>query len=88
MPQQLLDKGTGDNENKISYYFNDESINLQQGLGLWNHLGDAYGLAKHGWKLPFQMQVSDAELWNRDYFKKIEFIVNKWFVLAYRKNGI
>ena len=34
MPQQLLDKGTGDKENKISYYFNDESINLQQGLGL------------------------------------------------------
>ena len=70
-------------ENKISilYYFNDENTNLHKILVLLNSLGDGYGLAQRGWKLPFRMQV--AWLWVvdpglkhlfRDYQKRVEFL--------------
>ena len=66
-------------EDKISilYYFNDGNTDLQNILDLLNSLGDSYGLAPRGWKLPFRMQVSDSQSWNGDYFKRIESIVNR-----------
>ena len=62
-------------EISILYYFNDENTDLQKIIDLLNSLGDGYSLAQRGWKLPFKMQFSDPELWNCDYFKRIEFIV-------------
>ena len=34
-------------------------------------------LLQFGWKLLFRMRVSTFETWNHDYFKRIEFFVNK-----------
>ena len=40
-------------------------------------MAEAYRLGSRGWKLPFEMQKCNSEYWNRDYFKRIEFIVRK-----------
>ena len=61
----------------ILYYFNDENIDLQKIIDLLNRLGDGHHLDERGWKLPFEMQVSDSESWNCDYCKRIKFIVKK-----------
>ena len=65
--------------NKISilYYFNDESIDLEESFNLLNSSGSSYELNQPGWKLPFIMQVSDPKTWNRDYFKSVEFVVRR-----------
>ena len=63
--------------NKISilYYFNDENINLEYILSTLNNFAPEQNLGRFGWKLPFRMQELDAEGWNRDFFKLVEFIV-------------
>lgn len=66
-----------ENEIPILYYFNDENIDLQKIIDLLNRLGDGHYLDERGWKLPFEMQVSDSESWNCDYCKRIKFIVKK-----------
>ena len=57
-------------DNHISklYYFNDENLDLQKRLDILNTYVSS---------LPFKMQVSDSETWNRDYFERIEFVVRR-----------
>lgn len=55
----------------ILYYFNDENTNLEKIFELLNSFGETYNLQQRGWNLPFRMRVSDSEMRNRDYFKRI-----------------
>ena len=48
----------------ILYYFNEENIDLEKFLSLFNEFAKTYGLWQLGWKLPFSMQVSISETWN------------------------
>ena len=62
-------------DNHISIlYFNDENLDLQKILNVLNSYARSLGIAQRGLKLPFTMQVSDSETWDRDCFKRIEFI--------------
>lgn len=61
----------------ILYYFNDENIDLEDFFELLNSLTITCSLLQFGWKLLFRMRVSTFETWNHDYFKRIEFSVNK-----------
>ena len=63
----------------ISYYLNDENINLENILFILNNFAFTYWLDAQGWKLSFTMTVSNSENWNYDYFKRIEFSCRKWF---------
>ena len=63
----------------ISYYLNDENINLENILFILNNFAFTYWLDAQGWKLSFTMTVSHSEHWNYDYFKRIEFICRKCF---------
>ena len=65
----------------ILYYFSDENIDLEKVLELLNSLSHAYGLEQRSWKLPFTMQNSNSESWKYDYYKRIEFIVKRWFFI-------
>ena len=66
-------------EDSISlvYYFNNENIDFEKILQLLNSSALAYNLQQFGWKFPFRMRVSESETRNRDYFKRIKFVVNK-----------
>lgn len=66
----------------ILYYFNNENLDLQKILDILNSYASSFGLAQRCWKLPFKMQVSDSETWNRNYFKRIEFVVGVLFLPA------
>ena len=66
-----------DNQISILYYFNNENLDLQKILDVLNSYASRFALAQRGWKLPFKMQVSDSETWNRDYFKRIEFFIRR-----------
>ena len=48
-------------------------------LDILNSYASSFGLAQRGWKLPFKMQVSNSETWNRDYFERIEFVLRSLF---------
>ena len=60
------------------YYFNDENTDSEKFLSLLNESAEINGLWQHGWELlSFRMQVPNTETWNKDYFKRIEFICRK-----------
>ena len=68
---------------KISllYSFNDENIDLEQMISLLNNFAETYGFHIRSCKLLLVMQVSNSGHWNYDYFKKVEFILRRWFLL-------
>ena len=66
-----------DDSISILYYFNDKNTDLEKIFDLLKSLAVLYSLSQLGWKLPFRMKFSSSETRNRDYFKKIEFYVNK-----------
>ena len=66
-----------DNHILILYYFNNENLDMQKNLDILNSYASSFGLAQRGWQLPFKMQVSYSETWNRDYFERIEFVVRR-----------
>ena len=43
------------NKIAILYYFNEENIDLEKILSLFNEFAKTYGLWQLGWKLPFSM---------------------------------
>ena len=62
----------------ILYYFNSENLDLNYLLPLLNVFAREVRLDRQGWKLPFKMNVTNAEPWiNNDYFKRIEFYVKR-----------
>ena len=56
------------NDEKISilYYFNSKNLDLDYILSTLNSMAREQWLDRMGWKLPFRMQVSNAESWNYD----------------------
>ena len=61
----------------ILYYFNDETIDLENILYPLKNFALTFGLDIQGWKLSFIMTVSNPEHWNYHYFNRIEFICRK-----------
>ena len=59
------------------FYFNDESIEIEM-MKEWLTLKtEKYGLSSDDWKLPFKMICSRPENWMNDFFKKVDFALEK-----------
>ena len=56
-------------------FFNEEKVYLSEIHEYLNHKAVDFELQKKGWKLPSQMRIVRAELWNSDYLRKVEFIL-------------
>ena len=61
----------------ILYYFNDENINLENILKCFSENALDFNLDQIGWKLSFEMKMTNSEVWNNDYFKWVEYICYK-----------
>ena len=46
---------------RISYYFNDENINLSEIHDYLNQVSVNFGLSRKGWKFPFKMNMCTVE---------------------------
>ena len=65
------------NKLSILHYFNNENIDLEKILKCFNENARDFNLDQKGWKLPFEMKMTNSEVWDNDYFKRVEFICYK-----------
>ena len=66
-----------DQKISISFYFNDENIDITNINERLNVLAVNFGLLQQDWKLPFIAQKSNSTTWNRAFFKRIELVLKK-----------
>ena len=61
----------------ISYYYNNNNIDLSKKLSRLNIIANNSQLSKKGWKLLFRVEKFAAEKWNYDFAKEVEVIVKR-----------
>ena len=78
-----LNWSVSNNKFPLFHYYNDNNIDLKKKkLNHLNIIANKPELSKKGWKLPFHMEKRNAEKYNYDLKKKVEFVVKKivfWF---------
>ena len=61
----------------ILLYFNDKNVDIEMMYEWLNHQARRIILASLVWKVPFRLIYSTPESWITDFYKKIEFVLEK-----------
>ena len=61
----------------LFYYYNGKDIDFNRKSNRLNIIANKYEVSKKGKKLLFCMETSNAEKWNYDFLKKVEFVVKR-----------